>query len=227
MLSFAPKNLIIGLLLLLAFAGGILLKPTNKMSEKNASVKLEDLVPAKFAGWKIDKNVVPLQVDPQKLAVLQQTYSQILSRTYINDSGDRVMLSVAYGGDQSDTMQVHKPEACYPAQGFRILNNREIQLDTGYGKIPAKHLLAQQGPRTEPITYWITIGEKVAVDSIQWKLTRIKYGLTGNIPDGLLFRVSTIGDEDQGYKMQQNFIQELMRTVSPKARVRLMGNPTL
>ena len=221
------KNIVIGLILISASLGALGLKPTKRMAERNADINLETLVPLEFAGWKFDKNVIPLQVDPQKQEVIKQTYSQVLSRTYYNERGERVMLSVAYGGDQTDTMQVHKPEACYPAQGFRILKNNEVTLDTGYGNIPAKRLLAQLGSRVEPITYWITIGETVAVDSIKWKLERVKYGLTGNIPDGMLFRVSSIGDDEQAYILQQNFIKDLLKSVPAKSRQRLMGNPTL
>lgn len=226
MRSLDIKYFTIGLLMVIAAITAVMLKPDKRMSEQYSHFSLEELIPESFGDWKIDKNIVPLQVDPEKLEVIKQTYSQVLSRTYYNAEGDRIMISVAYGGDQSDTMQVHKPEACYPAQGFTIYNDKENKLDTGFGTIPVKNLLAVQGIRNEPITYWITIGEKIALDGINWKLTRIKYGLTGTVPDGLLFRVSSIGDEQRGYQLQQKFIRDLLKSVPEKSRLRLMGNPT-
>ena len=77
------------------------------------------------------------------------------------------MLSIAYGGDQSDTMAVHKPEVCYPAQGFQILKNATASFSTGDGNIPVKRLVATQGPRIEPITYWTTVGDTVAVSGYE------------------------------------------------------------
>jgi hypothetical protein len=64
----------------------------------------------------------------------------------------------------------------------------------------------------------------VAVNPIQWRLERIRYGLTGVVPDGLLFRVSTIGDNiDDEYSVQQQFVAELMNKIAPDARNRLLG----
>ena len=64
-----------------------------------------------------------------KEAIINKIYNQTLTRTYINPRGDRIMLSIAYGRDQSDALQMHKPELCYPAQGFRLLNNQRGTLD--------------------------------------------------------------------------------------------------
>ena len=39
------------------------------------------------------------------------------------------MLSIAYGKNQSDALQLHKPEICYPAQGFTLLAKQNTPLD--------------------------------------------------------------------------------------------------
>jgi EpsI family protein len=39
---------------------------------------------------------------------------------YVNASGYRIMLSLAYGSDQRGALQAHKPEVRYPAQGFTL-----------------------------------------------------------------------------------------------------------
>ena len=161
------------------------------------------------------------------MELLNKLYNQTLSRTYKNENGEIVMLSIAYGGDQSDAMQVHKPEVCYVAQGFQIESVEINNLDTGYGLIPVKRLFAKMGQRHEPITYWITIGDTVAVNSLKWKLQQLKYGLTGNVPDGLLFRISSIGQKENAYSLQNNFTQLLMKSVTPEDRKRLIGNTTL
>src|SRR5450759_1332037 len=217
------KCLLIGLTLFVAAVGGVALKPTKHIADQGPKIDLETMIPPQFADWKVDKNVVPLQVEPQMLEYLNHIYNQTLTRTYINQKGERIMLSIAYGGDQSDSMQVHKPEVCYPAQGFQVLKLVTGIFDTGFGHIPVKRLLATQGSRVEPIIYWITIGDTVAVNSLKWKLAQMKYGLTGKVPDGMIFRVSSLGDEVTAYPVQEDFIRVLLKTLSPENRKRLIG----
>lgn len=202
------------------------LKPTHKIADSEPKVDLKALIPRQFGDWKIDETIVPLLPDPETQAKLNKIYNQTLSRTYVNRQGDRIMLSIAYGGDQSDAMAVHKPEVCYPAQGFQILKNASDTFSTGEGNIPVKRLVATQGQRIEPITYWTTVGDKVAVSGWKWKLDQMKYGLTGKIPDGLLFRISTIqADDAKAYQTQDAFARELLKAMSPAGRERIIGNP--
>ncbi|MDP3331933.1 MAG: EpsI family protein [Methylococcaceae bacterium] len=221
------RSLLIGLALIVAFWGGFALKPTKHIADTGPKVNLESMIPQDFADWKVDDQVVPIQVDPQRIAALNRIYNQTLSRTYINAHGERVMLSIAYGGDQSDSMQVHKPEVCYPAQGFQMLDLVIGTFDTGYGVIPVKRMLAQMSSRLEPITYWITIGDTVALNNLRWKLAQLKYGLTGKVPDGMIFRVSSLGEKETAYPLHEQFIRDLLKSLSPEVRTRLIGNTTL
>jgi EpsI family protein len=221
------KYLMIGLALLAAAAGGAALKPTKYIADQGQKVDLETMIPKQFADWKVDETIVPITVSPDVQAKLDTIYNQTLARTYINQKGERIMLSIAYGGDQSDSMQVHKPEVCYPAQGFEILKLVTGMFDTGFGHIPVKRLLATQGNRVEPIIYWITVGDTVAVNSLKWKLAQMKYGLTGKVPDGMIFRVSSLGDEVNAYPVQEDFIRVLLKAISPENRKRLIGSTTL
>jgi EpsI family protein len=185
------------------------------------------MIPVQFAGWKVDETVIPVQPDPERLALINKIYNQTLSRTYINNNGDRVMLSIAYGGDQSDSMQVHRPEVCYTGNGFQMKDIEIVDLDTGYGIIPVKRIFALMGERREPITYWITIGDTVEVNTLKWKLQQLKYGLTGRVPDGMLFRVSSFGEKVTAYPLQKEFIKDLLKSISSESRQRLIGSTTL
>ncbi len=226
MKSINDRNLLIGLAMVLAFWGGFALKPTLHVADIRPKFNLEADIPKTFADWKIDETIVPIQADPERLALINKIYNQTISRTYVNAKGERVMLSIAYGGDQSDAMQVHRPEVCYTGNGFSMSNLTTINFDTGYGVIPAKKVLATMAKRVEPITYWITIGDSVEKNPSLRKLQLLKFGLTGKIPDGLLFRVSSIGTQDSQYPIQQGFIKILLKTVTPEFRTRLIGNPT-
>lgn len=220
------KHFLISLCMLGAAGMALAFKPTHKMADKGPKVDLETLIPKQFAGWKLDETIVPLVSNPEQEAVINEIYDQTLSRTYVNAQDQRVMLSIAYGGDQSDSMAVHKPEVCYPAQGFQIVKNTMGTFSTGSGQIPVKRLVATQGERIEPITYWTTVGDTVAIDGIKWKFNQLKYGLTGQIPDGLLFRVSSIqADDTTAYRTQDDFLRALLGALSPEGKKRIIGRP--
>lgn len=220
------KHLIIGLTMFAAAGLALALKPTQKIADIGPRIDLEVMIPKQFGDWTMDTTIAPLIANPEQEALIKKIYSQTLSRTYVNSSGDRIMLSIAYGGDQTDYMSVHKPEVCYPAQGFQILKNAADTFSTGEGDIPVKRLVATQGQRIEPITYWTTVGDTVAgVSGLKWKLNVLKYGLTGKIPDGLLFRISSIeADDAKAYKTQDAFARDLLKAMSPSGRERIIGN---
>lgn len=222
------KSIIISIFLgILMVSSGALTKaltPTKKIADQQERIDLEIMIPTEFGNWRVDKSIIPLQVDAETQAMLDKIYNQTLSRTYVNSIGERIMLSVAYGGDQSDNLAVHKPEVCYYAQGFEIMKTFSDELLTQYGKLPIKRLLAVKGYRNEPITYWVTVGNKAVLPGIDEKLQQLKYGLTGNVPDGMLVRVSSISsDKDKAYQLQTIFIQDLLSSVNTGERIRLIG----
>ncbi|MBW8901438.1 MAG: EpsI family protein, partial [Massilia sp.] len=132
------------------------LTPTVKIAQAQSQFSLEAMIPQQFADWTVDASIVPLKADPERQSVLEKIYDQTLSRTYVNSRGERVMLSIAYGGDQSRALQLHLPEVCYVAQGFDMVKAGDSTLATRFGQVPVKRLVARQNQRNEPITYWIT-----------------------------------------------------------------------
>ncbi len=74
------------------------------------------------------------------------------------------------------------------------------------------------------MTYWFTVGDKAVQGTTQKKLVELRFGLTGRIPDGMLFRVSSI-DADQAHanQMQDQFVNQLLQAVSAAGRKRLSG----
>jgi EpsI family protein len=87
-----------------------------------------------------------------------------------------------------------------------------------------RRLVAHQGQRNEPITYWITIGDKAVLSGIEQKLQRLAYGLSGKIPDGMLVRISTIQASDtQAWRVQDRFVTAMLDALAPRDRARLLG----
>ena len=212
-------------LMLGAGVGAIVAQPGRKLADELPAISLETMIPKQFGDWREEPQRVLQVVNPQTQELLDKLYSQILSRVYVNPKdGYRIMLSLAYGSDQRGSLQAHKPEVCYPAQGFTLRENTAGSLATPYGPIPVRRLFATLGERQEPVTYWFTVGEETVQSTTQKRLIDLRYGLTGRIPDGMLFRVSSIdGDQARAYRMQAQFVVELLQAVTPEARKRLSG----
>jgi EpsI family protein len=207
----------------------IAMRPTLKIADQQGpKVDLETMIPRVFGGWQEAQQSVTQIVDPQTKETLDRVYSQTLSRTYIDGNGNRIMLSIAYGADQARENQVHKPEVCYPAQGFSVGDLQKTVLQLRGLSLPVMRMVAVQNQRTEPVTYWIVVGDDVIRGSIEQNIARIQYGIRGVIPDGLLFRVSSVQTNSrEAYEMQNQFIQELLDAVPPDARSRLVGKHAL
>lgn len=211
-------------ILLGAAAAGTTLRPTESLAEQLPEIRLEQTFPERFAGWQA--MAAPLAVvNPQQQATLDAIYAETVNRVYVNADGSAaMMLSVAYGRDQSDSKAVHYPEVCYPAQGFQILSMRRDVARIGQRSIPVKRLVASAGPRVEYITYWVMVGDRPTATGWQHKSAQIGYGMKGLIPDGMLVRVSSIGgDEADAYRAHDAFLSGLVQAVPAAARPRVAG----
>ena len=197
------------------------LKPSVFLADRSAPVQLDTALPKQFGDWRIDPHVPVVLPSPDVEKVLNQIYNQTLARTYINSRGERVMLSIAYGGDQSDGTRAHRPEVCYPAQGFQVRANRLGQYRVGDAVLPVRQLVAQLGGRVEPISYWVMVGEHAALSGTEQKLAQLRYGMKGLIADGLLMRVSSIGgDTEPAYDLHQRFLADAFGAMAPELRSR-------
>lgn len=198
--------------------------PTKKMAD-TWETDLETMFPIQFGDWEVDRNLPVILPAPDVQAKLNAIYNQVLARTYVNRAtGERVMLSVAYGGDQSDGMSVHLPEVCYPAQGFELQSRQSVSLQLNGRRVPAQRLLTRLGARAEPVTYWMTLGESVAATRTQRKLSQMRYGIKGLIPDGMLVRVSSIDRvPDHAYMVQLQFLQAMAEGIPEGVRSRVLG----
>lgn len=211
-------------LMLLASAAAMALRPTHRIADEIGLIKLDTMIPKQFGVWRQEVELGGQIVNPEVSQKLSTLYSETLSRTYVNDVGQRIMLSIAYGADQSDAKQLHYPEVCYPSQGFQIKSSQITAIPTKFGNIKVKRLYAVMGMRSEPVTYWTTVGNKVVTAGKEAKLEQLKYGFKGQIPDGLLFRVSSINDHaEEAYTLQEKFVNEFVSSLPAHSRLRLAG----
>ncbi|UTW55861.1 exosortase C-terminal domain/associated protein EpsI [Kordiimonas sp. SCSIO 12610] len=224
-----PPLQIVVIVCFLLFAGvlGQYLKPTEFSTVVAADFVLEDIVPTEFGEWYEDQYIKAVQPLEQS-TLADKIYNQSISRSYRNANGDLIMLVIAYGRHQSDNLQLHLPETCYAANGFKVGNPvvAKIPLEQGgAGLLPAKRLFTSNGPRREPVTYWTRVGDDIPVSQRERQIGKLLYGLSGKIPDGILIRVSSFGDlNDQSFELHDTFIQDLLAIVPEDTLPLFLGN---
>jgi EpsI family protein len=204
-------------------ATGQYVKPGDKVSNRVAPFNLDAMIPRQIGQW-TQQDLESRTVNPQTKELLDKIYSQILERIYVNPDGYAIMVAVAYGADQRGTLEAHKPEVCYPAQGFSIEANQESELSTSHGVIHARQVYAVNDQRQEPLTYWFTMSNAQVDSRMAKRIQQIKSAITGQIPDGILFRVSSLDNNpEHAWSVQARFVQELVDLLPPIDRQRLVG----
>ena len=218
---------VMALIMVLASALAVAITPRNYMADKYPRERLAQIIPETFGDWRIDRSIVPVAPSPDVQAVIDATYDETLAITFVNSQGQHVMLSLAYGRNQHKGMNTHRPEICYPSQGFKLVQDGiPVQLPIDGGTIAATRVVAAMGGRNEPITYWLLVGNQITQFGYPQRRVAIRYGLTGVIPDGVLVRVSSIGaDNGAEFALQERFIAEMLAAMPPAQRARLLGAP--
>jgi EpsI family protein len=202
------------------------LKPDTLLSSITGEPDLEAIVPREFGDWVLSPYGAVAVVNPQLAEAVQEVYTSTLARAYIHKpSGRVIMLSLAYGNDQSRDTQLHRPEMCYGGSGFRIERLEPVNLRYAGQEYQATRMFGVFGTRREPVTYMVRYGDTNVRLSLQMNLTRMRYALQGVIVDGMLFRVSEVTrlSEAESYRLHDEFIEALLSSVTPAQRAQLVG----
>ncbi|HWH41882.1 MAG TPA: EpsI family protein [Usitatibacter sp.] len=218
--SLAIAAVLFGMMALTALAAPAL-RPVPSSAR---APDLEHIIPAAFADWRLDSEDMPVPPTPEVKANLERIYSQVVSRTYVNSAGQRVMLMVAYGGDQSDALKAHRQEACYAAQGFMIDGLEHGRIRVAGRQVPVTRMHAERGERSEPVTYWFTMGDRVVLGRLERLRVQLANGFQGRVPDGMLVRISNLsGDVRRSYAAHEAFLAAWMAALQPADVTRFVG----
>lgn len=216
------RDILIGGSCLAAAGGAAAMRPREQMSLAG-DIDLEKAVPTSFAGWeKRDTNSLVVAESEDSLA--SRLYSQLVGRLYVR-GGDHVMMLIAYGDTQSDMLQLHRPEVCYPAFGFNVVSSRTSPLAVGDSvAVPGRELTATSPQRTEHISYWTRIGEYLPTNGSEQRVMKLRSEISGTIPDGVLVRFSNaVADPAAAFVLNQAFAGDLMAAVPAPVRPALIG----
>jgi EpsI family protein len=164
-------------------------------------------------------------VRPAEEAEDKSIYDQEVSRVYLAEGLAPIMLLIAYGSTQSDTLQLHRPEFCYPASGFQISETQQSPQPVGSNQIiPASFFTGVRDDRVEHVLYWTRLGDQFPDSWIGQHLARMKNSLRGLVPDGVLVRASLISpDASEAHTTLQAFLEQLVTGASPRVQKVLTG----
>jgi len=189
-------------------------------------VELADVTPRRFANWA--EVHVGQVVQPDTDDSLAKTlYNQRVARVYeATNSGATVMLLVAYGSTQSDVLQLHRPETCYPAFGFSLSSSAPTSIPLSNGNsVPARNLVASIEHRVENVTYFTRIGEFLPRTQTEQRVDKLKTAFQGIIPDGILVRCSTLGEDTRAcMEINRRFLAGLIASIAPQFRPVFIGS---
>lgn len=199
-------------------------KPVPHDDAAATPLDLDNLLPREFGDWRVDAATEAFVRPAAQQGKVYKVYDQVLERTFINSTGQRIMVSAAFGREQSAGMQMHRPEVCYPGGGFQVEGVEPVQLILAGQAVAATRLHAFLPGRSEPITYWTLLGDVVVTDSTAFRLRQLSFGVRRRLLDGLLMRVSSIDSQPaRAYALQSRFADELVRAMRPAERVKVIG----
>jgi EpsI family protein len=222
--------LLAGLLMLACLGLSVWMKPSLYWSDRVGEPDLENIIPKSFGDWVLSPYGATAVVNPQQEEALKAIYNNTIARAYIHTpTGRQIMLSLAYGKDQTRDTQLHAPEACYRSQGFRVDRLQPEDIQIGKLTLPAMRMDTVMGVRHEFVTYWIRVGDGLSRGSLDRNLVRMRFAAKGYIADGLLFRVSEVTriSPAQSYALQDEFMRALLGHVSQAGIDGLVGKSTL
>jgi len=221
----ARRDLLIGGACLAA-AGGALALANRREVRLLQKGKIADLVPANFGGWTSEDVGDPMALNaPGTLAGM--LYNELLVRSYTNaEKGQALTALIAYGARQTDDLQLHRPEICYPAFGYALVRNEPVDVPLATGvSVPARKLAAEAEGRRESIIYWSRMGEYLPQSAAEQRKDRVQIAMQGIVPDGVLIRLSMGGDIPQyDWPNIQAFARDLIFAVKPEQRNVLIGS---
>jgi EpsI family protein len=223
------RTIVITGTLLLATLLGTLLRPT--IAQGNKAPLLATVVPKQIGEWRELPNPM-VQVDisvPTTSTNRDRPYDDMVSRTYVNKQGQQIMVALAYGSQQRQEVKIHRPELCYPAQGWRVESLRPVDFQVPVATsahIPGFRMVVKQSEGNyEAVSYWIRIGNSYSDSSWKTRWAIIKEGLQGRMTDGILVRVSQRTNrppaQDDIFQRQEQFAAQLVAATAPEGRMLL------
>ncbi len=220
--GISRRNMVLGSALLAASTVGYIRQP-QPVHKPMPDGELDKLIPTHIGGWQFLTSSGLVMPPPDELS--ETLYDQIFTRVYTAPGKPSIALLIAYSSVQNGLLQLHRPEICYPAAGFRLSDTVLTPLRLPNGKEIQTRAFTAKGPqRSEYVFYWTRLGEYLPGSWAEQRLAVVKANLKGQIPDGILVRASVLADANAQAKNDlRRFMEDLLVDLSPAGRRLLVG----
>lgn len=210
--------------------GGAMLAASAFALARMPSAQAAPIAKNKFDGW-VPDTVGPWRfatvsgvVLPPPDALSDRLYDNIVARVYEAPGQPSMMLMIAYNNIQDGVLQVHRPEICYPVGGYELTPTREYRLSIRNRAVPANVFAARGPDRTEQILYWTRMGDDFPRSWIEQRLAVARANVAGRIPDGVLVRLSLLGNNPvAALPLLVHFARVFLDASPPQLRQILIG----
>ncbi len=184
--------------------------------------RIDKLVPATIGDWRYvsGAGVIATTEDGDT-----EGYDQLVKRFYRAPGAPDIMLLIAYGNTQGGSLQLHRPETCYPGQGFGLTEFRSVALDFAAARpVEARAFTARRDDRIERLLYWTRIGSAFPRSSVGEYLAILQAFSRGIVPDGILVRISSLGGNIAASdRAIMQFAAAMVAAMPPRGRELLVG----
>lgn len=220
--SLSRRNVVAGGLMLAA-AGVAYARTPRSVLPPIKKGAIDASLPKAVEGWRFESSSGLVLPPPDSLS--DRLYDEIATRVYVGNDLPPVMLLVAYSNVQDGMLQVHRPETCYPVGGYELSASRIVDLNVGADRpVPCRFFTASGMSRTEQVLYWTRIGDEIPGRWVDQRLAVVRANLRGEVPDGILVRLSVIGpDAANAIPLLQNFTSSLIRQLPVATRRLFLG----
>jgi EpsI family protein len=218
------RDLLVGSACLAAGGAAFALTPRRRLS-RGGSASLEQVTPLQVGDWS-SRNVSGLAPPSTDGGLVAELYDEVVERVYRHAAtGEQIMMLLAHGPNQSDELQLHRPESCYPAFGFALSDSQPLTLAIGAGaSLPARRFVAEAAGQRECVLYWTRIGDFLPTSSGAQRMARLRSAMEGFVCDGLLARFSGVNaDAAPIFATLERFVPDFLGAVAARARPAFIG----
>jgi EpsI family protein len=185
---FSRRDFVVGAALASVSAVGYAAQP-KVVNKRIATKTFDGWIPDHVGPWSVESTSGVVLPPPDQLS--DRLYDNLVTRVYSGPGSNAVMMLIAYNFKQDGVLQLHRPEFCYPAGGYRLSSTVPVTLGLGQGReIPASAFTAVNDTNTEQVLYFTRLGDSLPRNWADQRISVLRANLHGEIPDGAMMRVS-------------------------------------
>lgn len=212
------RDVLVGALLGAIGFGAVVLRP-GLAAPRLADGRIEAAVPDRIGPWRGEAQAIQASEAQDELTA--RLYDRVLARVYRADAPDLpdIALLIAYGRGQDADVQLHRPDVCYPPQGFVLSDPRLLPIRLSGHPVPAQVVTASREDGVQQVIYWTRIAGAFTPDGAAERAVILRENLSGRMPDAVLVRLSVAGRDRAGaVRAVLRFIAALDAGLPPDGR---------